>query len=163
MILTVLVCPLMPPRWRDSLLALVPPAALAMGALVISAILSWISYRHHYWILERQWIASVALMPVGVVWYVAELGRQLDGRWRGSSIVLAVGYSAVFVCSLYRIVPQKLDELRHDIAGWQVSESVKTEPPAQPPVGNDPWVALANANIANGGPVWGVFRQYYGR
>jgi hypothetical protein len=163
MILSVLVCPLAPRRWRSSLFALVPPVALSVVALVISATLSWISYRHHYWILGRQWIASVALMPVAVVWYLAEVGRQLDGRWRGSSIVLAAGCAAVFTCSLYRLVPQKLNELRHDIAGWRGSELVSAEPPALAPVGNDQWVALANANIADGGRVWGVFRQFYGR
>jgi hypothetical protein len=163
MILTVLVCPLVPRRWRDSLLALMPPAALAVSALVISATLSWISYRHHYWILGRQWIASVALMPVAVVWYMAELGRQLDGRWRGSSIVLAIGCYAVFLCSLYRVVPPKFDEMRHDIAGSRVPDAVKIEPPVQPPMSNDQWVALANANIADGGQVWGIFRAFYGR
>jgi hypothetical protein len=40
---------------------------------------------------------------------------------------------------------------------------VKAESPVRPPVGNDQWVALANANIADGGPVWGIFRQFYGR
>jgi hypothetical protein len=162
MILSVLI-PLVQRRSRASLLVLVPPVALALTALVISAVLSWISYRHHYWILWRQWIASVALMPVAVVWYIAELGGQLDRRWRGSSIVLAVGCVAVFTCSLYRIVPPKLAELRHDIAGWGVPGAVKAEPPAQPPVGEDSWVALANANIADGGPVWGIFRGFYGR
>jgi hypothetical protein len=162
MILSVLICPLVSRRWRPSFLTLVPPVALTVSALVISALLSWISYRHHYWILGRQWIASVALMPVGAVWYVAELGRQLDGWWRGSSVALAVGCFAVFTYSLYGFVPQKLDELRHDIAGWRV-DAAKAEPPAQPPVGNDQWVALANANIADGGPVWDIFRRYYGR
>jgi hypothetical protein len=166
MILTVLACPFVPRRWRDPLLALMPPVALAVGALVISALLSWISYRHHYWILERQWIASVALMPVAVVWYMAELGRRLDDWWRGSSIVLAVGCVAVFSCSLYRIVPPKFDVIRQDVARWRVSDAVKAEPPAEAPVGRDQaardqWVALANANIGAGGPVWDIFREYY--
>jgi hypothetical protein len=166
MILTVLACPFVPRSRRDPLLALIPPVALAVGALLISALLSWISYRHHYWILERQWIASVALMPVAVVWYMAELGRRLDDWWRGSSIVLAVGCVAVFSCSLYRIVPPKFDAIRQDVARWRVSDAVKAEPPAEAPVGRDQaardqWVALANANIGAGGPVWDIFREYY--
>jgi hypothetical protein len=163
MVLSALVCPLAPRRSRSSLLALVPPVALTVGGLVISGTLSWISYRHHYWILGRQWIASIALMPVAVVWYMAELGRQMDGRWHGSSIVLAVGCSVVFFCSLAAVVPPKFDEIRDDIASWRASDVVKAEPPVQRPEGNDQWVALANANIADGGPVWDVFRQYYGR
>jgi hypothetical protein len=163
MIVSALACPLMPRRWRASVFALVPPVALAFGALVTSGVLSWISYRHHYWILERQWIASIALMPVAVVWYVAELGRLFDCWWRGSSVVLAIGCLTVVTCSLAIIVPQKLNEIRRDIANSSAPHVGTAEPPSLPPVGNDQWVALANANIADGGPVWSIFRKYYGR
>jgi hypothetical protein len=163
MIVSALACPLVPRHWRASVFAIVPPVALAFGALVISGVLSWISYRHHYWILGRQWIASIALMPVAVVWYAAELGRLLDRWWRGSSFVLAIGCLIVVSCSLAIIVPQKLDEIRHDIADSSVPHVVTAEPPSLPPVSNDQWVALANANIAAGGPVWSIFRKFYGR
>ena len=163
MIASVLAYPLVPQRLRASVLALLSPVALAVGALVMSAVLSWISYRQHYWILERQWIASVALMPFAVVWYVAELGCQFDHRRRWSSTALALGCLVVLACSLTNIVPQKVAELRHDIQNPSTPQVMTGDQQPPQPLNNDQWVALANSNIADGGPVWSVFRQYYGR
>jgi hypothetical protein len=163
MIASVLAYPLLPQRLRASVLALLPPVVLAVGALVISAVLSWMSYRQHYWILGRQWIASVALMPFAVIWYVAEVGRQFDQWRRWSSTALALGCLIVLACSLANIVPQKVVELRHDIQNSSTPQAMTGDQQPPKPLNNDQWVALANTNIADGGPVWSVFRQYYGR
>ncbi len=168
MLVSVLAYPLAARCWRPVILALLPPVALAFGALAISGFLSWISYRHHYWILERQWIASIALMPIAVVWYVAELGRRLDRLRGGASISLAVGCLVFLACSFVQIVPRKLSGIHDDLnkspaARVSGSPGTEIEAPPRDPAGNDRWVALANANIAGGGPVWSVFRKFYGR
>jgi len=158
----VLTYPLLPQRWRPELLRLVPPLLLALSSLVISAILSWISYRHHYWILDRQWIASLALMPIAVVWYMGELGRIASQLDRGLGGLLAAVCIAVLCANFYGLVPYKISALRQDAnrRGFAAPESSSTAPV---PSDNAGWVALANANIAVGGPVWPVFKKFYGR
>jgi hypothetical protein len=158
----VLAYPFLPRCWRPQLRRLVPPLLLALSSLVISAALSWISYRHHYWILDRQWIASLALMPIAVVWYMAELGRIANQQREGLSVLLAAVCVAMLCTNLYELVPRRILILRHDANRHAI---VAQEPSytAPVPTDNDGWVALANANIAAGGPIWPVFKKFYGR
>jgi len=158
----VLAYPLLPRRWRPQLFRLVPPLLLALASLLTSATLSCISYRHHYWILDRQWIASLALMPVAVVWYIGELGRIADQQCKGLSVLLAAGCVAMLCAVLYGLVPQKIATLRQD-ANRRTIAAPEPNPTAAVPTDNLGWVALANANIAAGGSVWAVFRKFYGR
>ena len=152
----------LPRRWRPALTGLIPPLLLALSSLVVSAILSSISYRHHYWILDRQWIASLALMPIAVVWYMAELGRIADQQRAGLSILLAAGCIAVFGAELKVSASEKIGILRED-AKLRSSTALEPSSTVQVPTDNAGWVALANANIAAGGPVWPIFKKFYGR
>jgi hypothetical protein len=158
----VLTYPLLPQRWRLEQRRLVPPLLLALNSLFISAVLSWISYWHHYWILDRQWIASLALMPIAVVWYMGELGRIADRQRAGLSLLLVAGFTALFYAELTLSASQKISILRQD-ANRQASVASELSSTALAPTDNDGWVALANANIAAGGPVWPVFKKFYGR
>jgi hypothetical protein len=118
-----------------------------------------LSYHNRYWILNRQWIASAALMPVAVVWYVAMFARIFDSWFRWSSLGLATFCLTPLAYSLSSIVPPKLAEIRTDIA-----TAPATLEPSLPERGdNNQWVRLANANIAEGGPVWAIFRKFYDR
>ena len=105
---------LLPRCWRLQAHALLPPLLLALAALIASATLSWVSYEHHYWILDRQWVASLGLMPVAVVWYAAELGRIADKLRPGSGVVLAAVCLAGFYATLHGLVPEKVALLWHD-------------------------------------------------
>jgi hypothetical protein len=140
----------LPRRWRPGLTRLIPPPLLALSSLVISAILSWISYRHHCWILDRQWIASLALMSIAVVWYMAELGRIAGRQRAGLSILLAAGCITIFGAALKVSASEKIAILREDANRLS---SAAVEPSSAVPTDNAGWVALANANIAAGGPV----------
>jgi hypothetical protein len=153
---------IMPRRLQVYLLTLTPPVALAVGALAISGILSWISYRHHYWILDRQWIASIALMPIAIVWWFAEAGRQLDRIVKGLSIILAATLIYIAGGSVANITPQRLATLKSDIAARSQPNTPIPEPTEAPAeMDNDKWVALANKNIEQGGPVWVIFSRFY--
>jgi hypothetical protein len=148
----VLAYPLLPHRWRLEQRRLVPPLLLALSSLAISAAVSWISYRHHYWILDRQWIASLALMPIAVVWYMGELGRIADQQRAGLSLLLAAGCTALFCAELTLSASQKISILRQDVNRHAIA-TPELSSTARVPTDNDGWVALANANIAAGGPV----------
>jgi hypothetical protein len=101
-------------------------------------------------------------MPIAVVWYMGELGRIADQQRAGVSVLLAAGCIAVFCAELKVSASEKIATLRED-ANWRSSAALEQSSTALVPTDNDGWVALANANIAAGGPVWPVFKKFYGR
>ena len=154
---------LLPVRLRQTWQPLVAPALLVCLAMGISALLAWLSYRRDYWILTRQWVASAALVPIGVVWFWGVLSRTLVPRLPSLAALLVIGFVAVTTMYAVRMT-------HHRLAG---AAAVRAAPPAAaplpaaayatPPTTPEDWVALANDNIARGGPVWPVFQHYYGR
>ena len=154
-----LLYPLSHGAWQARLRGLLAPSLLAFGTLLLSSGLAWLSYRSHYWILGRQWVASAALMPVAVVWCTAEFARVCDYWCRWSSLALAIACLVPLAYPLSIIVPLKLSQIQGDMAN--LPAAVEPLPPEHPD--NDQWVRLANANIAEGGPVWAMFRKFYDR
>jgi hypothetical protein len=151
----------LPRRWRDRALPLVPPAMLMVAALIISLFFSWVSYRNHYWILARQWIASFPLVVIGVVWFFFEAGRQISAFSRLPGYALAVVALWSFSMQISAIWPARIAELqptKHDGPVMVVAEPPYDGPR---PKDYDVWVDLANQNIQAGGPVWGFFRRFY--
>ena len=151
---------LLPRSWRLQAHALLPPLLLALAALIASATLSWISYQHHYWILDRQWVASLGLMPVAVVWYAAELGRIADKLRPGSSVVLAAVCLAGFYATLHGLVPEKVALLWHDANRPMVTRRDCAGP------GSYRQRRMGSARQCEHrcrGPVWPMFAKYYGR
>ena len=146
-------------QWRRGFLSpLISPLALICLSLAISALLSFVSYRNHYWILPRQWVASIALATIGLVWFLAAFS-QIVGRWSGVLQVLVMLLLAIGVsCRL--VGAQEL--LNAERKSWANQATAKTPLNREEvPSNNDAWVALANANIASGGPVWPIFRKFY--
>jgi hypothetical protein len=145
------------------------PLLLLFAALALSALVSWMSYRSHYWILQRQWIISVALCCLAIVWLLASIEKCLATRMpRIAPIIglLVAIYAANFA---WLEVRAQVDRL----ANWsQQQERAAQEPPLSTEMANwlenkggwptnDDWVRLANQNIRIGGPVWPVFRKFY--
>jgi hypothetical protein len=148
---------------------LLAPALLITFALAITALLITVSFHNHYWILQRQWIASIAICDIAFVWYLGAIAKLLDRR--AYPLALAIG---IFTLSLaaYRCW-QAVDLRLGEIAQWsieqqQISATALPEEISKPstnwrnvPKTNDDWVRLANQNITKGGPVWPIFRKYY--
>ena len=57
---------------------LLPPCLLIWVVMLLSVFISWESFKHHYWILMRQWVASLALIPIAFVWFGAELTNLIS-------------------------------------------------------------------------------------
>jgi hypothetical protein len=159
-----LVVAILPRRWRAAARPVAVPGVLFVLALALAVLMGWLSYRRNYWILGRQFVASMALVVVAFVWFWAELARAARPASRVlSAVALAV---AVFVVGrpASRVLARNADALvRHVRAS--PSPTGEPGPPgdAPPPADNDGWVELANRNIRAGGPVWPVFRKYYGK
>ncbi len=152
-------------------LRLVPPLALLALALGMSLFFSAISYFREYWILPRQWVASMALCCLGVIWLAREITASLPPKFHllARPMTGIVGFFVLFLC----VIPVHQKKASDVNAVWQtVIHGPPPKASAAPPTtdtvqtsyqakNNDEWVRLANENIASGGSVWPVFRNYY--
>ena len=152
-------------RVHPSYRKLAAPILLIALALALSLAVSAISYHRHYWILPRQWVASMALSCIGFVWFAIELAAFLctTARLLGFAIYLALGF--VLFPLIAKIDKDKQAD-RNALLTAIIADRTNP-PPSAPPVeiprDNDEWVALANANISAGGDVWPIFRRFYAR
>lgn len=154
---TIVILIIVSPRLRP---ALATPLALVIGSLVLSALLSMMSYRSHYWILQRQWIASVALTCIGSVWLCAAIANAMPTRARMAAIALV---SAFALLRGEQAARQQIDK----IAQWRLEQAELARVPAEQIARDrgstkpEEFVSLANQNIRSGGPVWPLFMKYY--
>jgi hypothetical protein len=161
---------LLPQESRQEARFLLAPFLLIVVAIALSMLVAWISYMSNYWIVGRQWIASVALVALGTVWLWAEAGRI----WARVSPVLglaALGIAALIVSGqalnvhhLVRIAQLRsvLADPRPQFVGGECLPLANLNLAAMSnDEANRVMVELANRNIACGGPVWPVFREYY--
>jgi hypothetical protein len=136
------------------------PLVLLAGSIGISLALAYISYRNRYWIVPRQWVASIALASLAGTWLVYAVSRLLPRRL------------GVLVTALFAVVVSwnALTWAHERAAAWHAYATARHESPAKGsddlgrlPRDNDEWVELARANLAADGEVWPVFRRFYGR
>jgi hypothetical protein len=161
MVAVALIALVLPRRWRDRVTPLVPPVVLMALALILSLFLSWVSYRSHYWIMARQWIASFPLVVIAVVWFLREAGRQAAVYSRLPGFALAAVALWSFSTEISTFWPGRIAELYPPKQDGPAV--VAAEPPydGPRPKNEDAWVDLANQNVQAGGPVWGFFRRLY--
>ncbi len=140
---------------------LIPPCLLVWIAILSSVYVSWESFMHHYWILPRQWVASLALIPIAFIWSCAELTDLISrvstvARW----LIPVLCLSLIAICAY----PQAANQSHSFLAAiLNRSSSGEFVPPLRSalPGDNDGWVALANRNVDSGGPVSPVFKFFY--
>jgi hypothetical protein len=151
------------PLNRSSLL---PPTVLALVGIATSIFISGISFYRSYWIIERQWIAGMAISIVAVVWFFAEYS-MVSSRFpypvfRVVAILFAALITASGLSSMYQQISKwpeyrtQQNALRGDVR--PLAELLETAND------NDSWVYLGNLNIARGGPVWpelaGIYKPW---
>lgn len=149
---------------RSGYRPLLSPLALIFGALLLSGLLSLMSYRAHYWILHRQWVASLALVCVGTVWLCAAGAELLPAPARRAAGI------AVVIFAAFRAEAPVVTEY-HAIGIFRAAQSAMAQnadhvnldklKPLGDPKYNPEWEAAANLNVLMGGPVWPVFQRFY--
>jgi len=129
-------------------------------------LITYISYSRGYWIVPRQWIASIALVPIATVWLAGELARLANLRhW-------ILGFSVMLVFTLLITLPAIIQINRNLYNSKEIAiikrrqnESYKLPPINQleqlKGIDGLEFVKLANKNIQIGGPVWHYFKNYY--
>jgi hypothetical protein len=146
--------PIIAPLWM--------PISLVGLAGALTFVLSLASYFSSYWILSRQWIASMALIPIAFVWFFAILSRQISqiGKPVLPVVVFLVAAIPVALAFGERVNTQikRLEEYAVAYNNIDVPTGTLTEE-----IKRQLWTELGwgatNVNIKVGGPVWEVFRQ----
>lgn len=158
---TVLVIVVVRPRGASALFA---PVILILIALASSAVISAMSIRSGYWVLERQWVAGMALSAIGSVWFFATLFRLSARRFPLALEALVVAFVAVTLLTFSLVVSQQLHSIADDRRAQAVfhADSRTPEELSIKNEGNDA-VYSANVNIARGGRVWQDFISWYNR
>jgi hypothetical protein len=149
-------------RCRDRKLA--APAVLFGLAVLTSVLFSTISVLNSYWVIERQWIAGLAVGTVAVVWFLAQAAASLRLRratfWRWAVFAVSA-YAAVTGAREVIVSLPSLPAWRSswDVTRAEVPSDAATRTPSS--LTNDEWVQLGNWNVALGGPVWPSVGSYY--
>jgi hypothetical protein len=144
------------PHWSDQLKPLLGPIGLIGVGLSVSAFVSALSFVNGYWILSRQWVASMALCLLGTIWFFATLTRIIQSKSRLVAGAVAL-ISGLMLCLF---APNRVAEqvrLLNDyrVQKEQIASEWADKSPAQiAPLWNE--TDVPNINIAVGGPVWPV-------
>ena len=152
-----------------------PAIALILVAFIASWIISATSIAQEFWVIPRQWIASIALTSVAIIWFwsraIASV-QQGSGARAASSIRIAVG-AVIAISAIAPLINQfqSLADWRREITDGPTSallteEDLKLvldqfERRDRAELTEQEWVDYSNANIAAGGAVWEDFQRYY--
>jgi hypothetical protein len=135
---------------------MLPPLQLIFCLLLVSVLISLLSFSQGYWILSRHWAASMMLMAVAVIWLLGEIARVLDSRRLRAGQVLAFGS----VTALILMAPLKINEQSQALLSYQdiraeyrTNWAGTTKLEAQSLWGLED---VQNINIYLGGKVWPV-------
>ncbi|MGE4232448.1 MAG: hypothetical protein AB7F43_03880 [Bacteriovoracia bacterium] len=139
-------------------------AVLGAVVLGVSAFLSWVSYRNNYWILQRQWIASIGICLVLSPWFASKLEAVFSNNFKkkwANTINLWFWVLMALTC----FETAKLAQFRIQSSFEALTSSHRPFTEAEKktkPTSNGQWEELARANVREGGPVWPIFRTMYG-
>lgn len=152
-----------------------PPVVLVAMAWALALAISLVSWQQQFWIIPRQWIASIALVAVGIVWFwSAAIRRVGEVAGRPVAVTVTVAVGGLIAASAIQPALDQWGQLREwtelrsamsisdlpsreDLArilGDQESAQAKDIP-------DETWVEFANANARRGGEVWSEFAEYY--
>jgi hypothetical protein len=140
-----------------------PPLTLLIIAFATAMLISLVSLSQDFWILPRQWIGSIALASVSVIWLVVELTRTISLR-EARLAIGALFTSVVLMCAVTpvqsAILTMRDFSVREPVASSELERLIIARskggfPPDQV------WIDAAQANIDAGGRVDQVFGDFY--
>ena len=143
---------------------IVPPLVLISIGVLSSVAVSALSALRTYWILERQWVAGIALVVVGSVWFFAELWSSSRVRHQQVlKIPVYIFVAVTLISSIVSLTAQARITSQDRVAYAEFRQETRGEAELQPePVNDDAgYVYAANVNAARGGPVWTMYVDWY--
>lgn len=166
------------PSWKQARATLEkwwPPFALLMVSFVAAVAISAVSIQQEFWIIPRQWIASIGLSSIALIWLFSVIIRQvLLVRGATAAMLIRAVVGLVLVAGAIDPIVGQVEQLRNwsaDRTGISL-DSVPTQAQLaeelrrvsvgeREPLSEDEWVTFSNANTLRGGPVWSEFGNYY--
>jgi hypothetical protein len=145
---------------------LLPAFVLLLVAVLTSLAASGIALWRTYWVLERQWVAGIAIACIASVWFFGEL-YSLARRNQTPIILIPVGLFVIL--SLVTMAVTMRAEAEKLLVGYPAARAAIIDDGRPPPelgigqYGGMDGVEAANLNIARGGPVWIEFIDWYNR
>lgn len=144
---------------------------LLMGmALGASILLVALSFTQGFWIISRQWIASIGLVLIAFSWLLWKLWLTLSRIRRSFGLTFAVVATAIIILNVAPIAVWQLSNLKGSIADFPVQvegnysqAALKSRIEAGDEISTRDWVRFAHQNTVIGGRVWDEFQNYYGR
>ena len=143
---------------------LLPAFVLLLVAVLTSLAASGIALWRTYWVLERQWVAGIAIACIASVWFFGEL-YSLARRNQTPIILIPVGLFVIL--SLVTMAVTMRAEAEKLLVGYPAARAAIIDDGRPPPelgigqYGGMDGVEAANLNIARGGPVWIEFIDWY--
>jgi hypothetical protein len=147
---------------------LLPPLVLLVLGLASSAIVSALSAMRTYWILERQWVAGIALVAISGVWFFAEMHKASQSTtsrrdaW-ALKVPVALFVALTVASSLFVLWHTASEMIAQRDAYAKFTSETRSMDELRPAQINDDdgYIYAANVNIARGGPVWPMFVDWY--
>jgi hypothetical protein len=144
------------PAFSAQLKPLLGPIGLIAVGLGVSAFVSLLSYLNGYWILSRQWVASMALCLLGTVWLFASISRIIQQKSRAAAVI----FSFAITLALCLFAPNRVIEQARLLGEYRLqTEQIAAEWSGRSPADiSQLWneADVPNINIALGGSVWPV-------
>ena len=155
-----------PSRLKSLVRPLLPPAVLLWLALGLTFFISLMSYYQNYWILTRQWVASIAIVAVAFAWLMAALFQILERtvpvRFRQGLIALLFLLLTIYCWrASEHNAKVRWASLLDNYGKATVQQFDLKLGALQCPIQPEVWVDLANANINSRSSVSPLFKYYY--
>lgn len=144
---------------------LLPPAVLILAGLASTVVLMLVSAVRSYWIFERQWVAGMALVTLGLAWFLAEAhaasSARSDRRGQIGRAVVGALVALMTANALLSVTARWIEFAQHIEArtAFVEEQGRMLEDPRRGPA--EGWVEYANRNVLTGGPVWPGVGEYY--
>jgi hypothetical protein len=137
------------------------PLAIILGSILISAIISLLSYSQNYWILPRQWVASNALVTFCLFWisqiFYTNNQTKILSYLKKAFVGSIIAFSAIMAFEYYVKTQRWAEEWdKYEVGSKEI---LKIQDLSK--MTNEDLALLANYNVASGGRVWEEFRSFY--
>jgi hypothetical protein len=143
-----------------------PPILLILISVSTLGVIVLISYLSSFWIVSRQWLGSMSLMTLALVWLLAAFSQQIEtisvSLARSFSIIVVIVFALTFAERAYQQV-LRLDEYQESQRQLIMQASSIRSPGSKALNQSVDDTTRANFNIVLGGRVWPEFSSFYSR
>ena len=144
------------------------PLLLLALAVAASGVVTVLSLSQGFWILPRQWIASMALSTIAATWFLQRVWQAMEGdsRLLARSFISAV--LLIAIASVFQVSQKRLDTWIVSIQNYPIEISPRfsqqdlvAQIRSGRKISDKEWILYSHANTVQGGTVWPEFSRYY--